>query len=772
MTPEVLENDIDLMESGNGSEPSESTPTPEIDADSQDESQAAQEPQFDDPNGADEENDSELESRNERPSAASTINASNAPGAVTATKIKALFQFFESEKNSNTNNDKSRQVFSLFDISETTPLEDAGDLDFKLFERFKQERILLLGGSGDDNSLLVSHQVARLLKIKKEQNIRRLDLACYPTNPLTILTISPERKTLDNEVIQDAVVFVDAENESGYDFTGSLLKSNAWFIRDYSLKLTNNRLYMICLVNAASINDWIKSGKPVRPPYWPIENEKDETLPSENEPAISREIEQLLSSGSETDGLIIRIILFIVSFFPDLTTGEFNDLVGKWLKNDSEATIEGPTGNDPENTILTKTSLLDIWKKKSGFFTKQCFLKLRDEQGKKFVSFYNRSYAEIIKKQLEDHYWAFSHEKVSEILRMRLIFHPSDSVATRSAEIIAEYLPGNEENFIYWLLWAFNILNDEENRAENIRQILGIRDSDGDVEETGKKYFYYNRLAKLFRAVLRYPSLKTMVSNVMERLIQDHCHQSAFILVKRLQYDPNFDESHWLKQLLQRGDAKTREEIKKYLFNGLINTDVNDVTNKLSEWLPQENSPSGKYSQMNKTALELLVKYYSHQIKIFDREFYGLEPTLFPLFIFENKSVAGAQLEVLAKHLLHPLNLKLRLEGMPYIYYAALLLERWSRILCENNLAASTDTNHGEGPSNREILHFLLAKVVLACSTEEQEEIKSFWRELKNFHDTVYKETSDWKIQEQVIREREFLTNLIELFNTKQWALK
>lgn len=770
MTPESLENNMDLTESGNGSEPSESIPTPEIDVDPQDEPQVTHGPQFEDSGSTDdEENDPGPGSPNKRPAAESTINAGVAEGNVTATQIQSLFQIFQSEKASNTNNDKSRQIFSLFDSSEITLLEDAGDLDFKLFERFKQERILLLGGSGNDNSDLVSHQIAHLLKIKKAHNIRRLDLAFYPTDPPTILTISPERKASENEAIQDAVVFVDAENESGHDFTGSLLKSNPGFMRAYSSRLISNRLYMICLVNANSVKEWIKSGKPVRPPYWPIENEKDEIPSSENEPAINREIEQLLNSGSETDGLIIRIILFIVSFFPDLTTGEFNDLVRKWLKNDFEATNEDTVGNNPENTILTKASLLEIWKKKSGFFTKQCFLQLRD---KKFVSFYSKSYAEIIKNQLEDHYWAFSHEKVSDILRMRLIFHPSDSVANRSAEIVAEYLPGNEENFIDWLLWAFKTLNDEENRAENIRQILGIRDSDGDVQETGKKYFYYNRLAKLFRAVLRYPSLKTTVSNIMERLIQEHCHQSVFILIKRLQYDPNFDEPRWLEQLLQRGDAKTREEIKKYLFNGLINTDINEVTNKLSEWLPQENSPSGKYSQMNKTALELLVKYYSHQIKIFDREFFGLEPTRFPLFIFENKSVAGVQLEVLAKYLLHPLNLKLRLEGMPYIYYAALLLERWSRILCENNLAASTDTYHGEGPSNREILHILLEKVVLACSTEEQEEIKSFWRELKNFHDAVYKETSDWKIREQVVREREFLTNLIELFNTKQWALK
>lgn len=752
MTPESLENNIDLTESDNSPEPSEAASLSETDTDLQDEPQA---PQFEDPTDADEENDFEPESRNERYSTESAINADIAQGTVTAGMIEKLSLYFDSGERSDNKNDESKQIVSLFDDSEPTELEDDENLDngsFGFIENFKRERILLLGGSADRNSLRVSHQVARLLKIKdQEKNIRRLDLSFHAKNPLTVQAISPERRVSKNEVVHDALVFVDAIGESGYDFTGSLLNSTAGFINQYSSKLRNSKLYMLCLINADSINEWKKNGKPINSSHWIVPPKKDEIQSSENEADISFKIEQLLNSNSETDGLIVPVILFIVSFFPKLTTGEFNDLVGRWLKKDLEVTAGDSAKNDSENT---KTSLLAIWKAKSDFFTKQCFLqqkKENDEGGKRLVSFYNESCAKLIKTQLEDHYWAFLDARVSEILRMRLIFHSSDSVASRSAEILAEYLPGNEEDFIEWLLWAFNILNDEENGAENIRQILGIRDSGGDLEETGKKYFYYNRLAKLVRAVLRYPSLKTTVSNIMERLIQDHCHQSAFILVKRLRYDPNFDESHWLRQLLGRGNAKMREEIKKYLFNGFINTDTNDALDRLKEWLPQENSSSGRYSQINKAALELLVKYYSYQINVFDKESYGLEPTRFPLFIFESKSSAREQLDFLVRYFLHPLNLRLRLEGTPYIYYAAFLLERWSRILCGNNLSTRPATNNSETLSNKEILNILLEKVVSTCSAKDQEKIESVWRKLMNVHDAL------------------FLTNLIEFFNAKQW---
>lgn len=772
MTTKCSIHNLDLTESGECSECSETAFVPEPEVNAENEYQV---PQDEDLNvaGEEEENDCETGNKEETSNTENRNYANKIAGQITAHSIKEVIQlYFESKESSDTKDDESKRIISLFENSETTPLQDdnSGNCSFELIENFKRERILLLGGSGDEHSVLVSHQIARSLKINdEEKNIRLLDLAYYARNPLTVQTISPERKVSDNEVTHDALVFVDAINESGYDFTGSLLKSTAGFIRQYSSKLINNKLYMICLINADFINDWIKNGKKINSLYWIIPNKQDEIQSSENEPDISRRVEELLNSDSETNGLIIRTILFIVSFFPDLTTNDFNDLVSKWLKNEPEITIEDSAKNNSENTILIKTPLSEIWKSKSRFFTERCFLlQSKDDQGKRVINFYNEMYAKLIKKQLENHYWAFVDEKVSEILQMRLIFHPSDNIASQSAAILAEYLPGNEENFIDWLLWVFNVLNDEEARAENIRQILGIRDLDGNVEETGKKYFYYQRLAKLFRAILRDSSLKTTVSNIMQRLIEDGCFQSALILVKRLQYEPNFDESYWLRQLLERGDGNTKREIKKYLFNSLINTDTNDAFNKLKEWLPQENSPSANYSQMNKAALELLIRYYSYQINAFDEKLYGLEPTQFPLFIFESKSFANEQLDLLVKYLLHPLNLRLKLEGMPYIYYAAFLLERWSRILCKNNLSIGTTTNNSETISNKEILNILLKKVVSTCSVEAQEKIKSVWRELKIFQDTISDDTSDWKILAQITKEREFLTNLIDLFTTRQ----
>jgi hypothetical protein len=757
MTPESLENNIDLTDSDNNSELSDVAPMSETDAYLQDEPQA---PQLEDPTDADEEDDSESGSRNERPLIQSTNNADLVQGSVTAQMIENLWLYFNPEARSDTKNDESKDVVSLFESSEPTGLEDDENPfngSFEFIEDFKRKRILVLGGSADRNSLRVSHQIARLLKIEdQEKNIRRLDLSFYAKNPPTVQAISPERKVSKNEVLHDALVFVDAINDGGYNFTGSLLESNAGFIGQYSSKLKNSKLYMLCLINADSINEWKKNGQPINSTHWIIPPKKDEIQSYENETDISFKIEQLLKPSSETDGLIVRIILFIVAFFSKLTTREFNDLVGRWLKNFevTEVTNESSAKSGQESKISTNTSLAEIWKAKSNFFTTQCFLeqkKEKDEGDKRVVNFYNESYATLIKTRLENHYWAFVDERVSELLRMRLIFHPSDTIANQSAAILAEYLPGNEKTFIDWLLWAFNILNNEENRAENIRQILGIRDSDGDFEETGKKYFYYNRLAKLFRAVLRYSSLKTTVSNIMKRLIQDGCHKSAFILVKRLQYDPNFDESHWLGQLLARGDADTKKEIKKYLFNGLINTDTNDALDRLKEWLPQEYSSSGKYSEMNKAALEVLVRYYSYQVNVFDKEFYGLEPTRFPLFIFKSNRSAREHLDLLVKYFLHPLNLRLRLDRTPYIYYAAYLLERWSRILCGNNLSARPAANNSETLTNKEVLNILLEKVVSTCSAKDQEKIESVWRKLINAQDAL------------------FLTDLIEFFNAKQW---
>jgi hypothetical protein len=673
--------------------------------------------------------------------------------------------------------DDKQLSISLFEKSETIELKEFNDLEnspLEIIQNFKQERILLLGDSGDGNSYRVSHQIARSLEINnKEENIRLLSLSNYRSHPVRVQSLSLERKSANNKAVQDALIIVDATQE-GAAFTDSLLKNaSVSLVDDYPQKLRNNKLFMICLLDADSIIYWQTLNKRIFP-YW-IPNKKDEKPSLENISEVSRKVKDLLKLESEADARIIRIILFIVCFFPNLTTGDFNDLLAEWLKNEPEMTVKEAVKNESDAETLTKIALWDVWKSKSRFFTEQCFLsQIKDEQSKRrVINFYDESYGRHIKAQLEKYYWSFVDQKISEILYLRLIFHPSDNIASQSIAVLAEYLPGNEEKYIDWLLWVFNVLNDEEH-AENLRQMLGISEQtpSGITEETGKQYFYYNRLAKLFRTILRDSSLKTTVSNIMERLVQDRCYQSALKLIKSLQSAPNFDELYWLRQLLERGDKTTEIQIRKYLFNNLVNLEIADVLNKLNEWLPKENKFSENYSQSNKMALTLLIKYYSYQINIFDEELYGGEPSRFPLFNFESKSSADKSLDLLVRYFLHPVNLRLELYGMPYIYYAAFLLERWSKILCKNNLSAGMAINDEETISNWEILNILLEKVVRTSSKKEQENIKSAWKELMSFNDVLYKNNADWEIRAQAIKDREFLTNLIELFNDKQWAVK
>jgi hypothetical protein len=672
--------------------------------------------------------------------------------------------------------DDSKVIIRLFEESEPCPsnFDELDNSFLKLVSFLESERILLLGESGDGRGLSVSYQIARSLEIENtEENIKLFALADYTReSELIINSFTFERKTTNNKALPNAVVIIDATNiEKGNIFANSLLNPQVSFPQNLLKKLRDNKLFLICLLESQIIDDWKRNSSRRNFPYENIPNSEIEPEPCEDEfENINQSIEVLLNLESDIEGQIIKTVLFVASFFPKLTTSDFNHLVTKWLENKPDLTRTDSAKNGSEETAVTKISLGHTWNLKSHIFTKQCFLsQMGKGTGKRIIDFEHDLHSKCVKEQLESRFFMFLDKKFSDILEFGLIFHASKNISNQSITILSEYVWEIEEKYTEWLLDVFKFLDNVEENPDELRDYFKI-------EEIRGKYFCYNQLAKLFRAMLRDPSLKTIITRVLDQLIRSRFYESVLILVKLLEYDPNFEELYWFRQLLERGDILTQAKTIGYVFSNLVNTKSSNVFERLNVWLPEENLPVENYSRANKVALTLLIDYYSYQTYIFDKQLYGLEPCQFPLFIFDGKTSANDQLGLIIKYLLHPANFILLSDKLFYIEDVASLLENWTDILCRefeqsDVLRNGKEITKSELPveneflTNKEILNILLEQVVLNSDKEKQEEILSVWEGFMKELGVLINDLSvNWKVRKNASKRRKIVRNLIESF--------
>jgi hypothetical protein len=661
----------------------------------------------------------------------------------------------------------------LFEKSLPLPTAGCGKLAGSYSElvlSLKKERILLLGDCGDGQTENISYQIAESLEIDNQtENIKGFSLSDHITEyPLDMRFFDIERVNGDETIVSDAVIIIDATKE-GEKFADSLLNSAVSFTNRLPVRLRENKLYLICLLEDNLIRNW--KGHPDRRnfPFQIIGSPKDETNRRENELNVHQNAERVLSSESDTDEPIIKTVLFVASFFPNLTTSDFNYLVSLWLRKEPDITKPDPLQSTPEKIVLTKISLEEQWNLKAHIFTERCFVsQKRHEQGKRFINFENETYREHFKKMFDSKFFVFLDKKISDILDFALIFHPSDTISSQSVSILSEYILEIEDKYTDWLHEVFRVLETVENIDEIRRRLR--------AEEIGSKHFFYDRLALLFRAMIGNTFLKAIVDRILEQLIRNKFHKSVSMLVDRLYLAPNFDGLYWIRQLLERGDADTQAKTLVYIFKNLLKMNTGDVFETLKTWLPDDKTSLENYSKANKASLFLLIDYYYYQTEIFDRQLYGAEPCQFPLFIFDGKTPADTQLKLIIKYLLHSANFSLLSEEQPYIYDVAYLLEVWATILYrkpelpgslsdEKVKTGSESSTEGEFLSNREILDGLLEQVVLNSDRDIQEQMLSIWEKEMSLLDLyIQKSSIDWKLRENGSTQRRIVRNLIESF--------
>jgi hypothetical protein len=166
------------------------------------------------------------------------------------------------------------------------------------------------------------------------------------------------------------------------------------------------------------------------------------------------------------------------------------------------------------------------------------------------------------------------------------------------------------------------------------------------------------RLSELIREMLNYPQLQEMVKNFLENLMRREDYDAVLRvvlgIVKQLRFTSQFDGIYWIKQLLERGDQKAKDEADKTLLEQAKQSGlrVYELLDTLKTWLPDHDLEHEKYSLSNQYALKFIIDYAMTTIKNFKAADYGVWPPKYPIFA-NLKGNELAQIDLLISWIFH-----------------------------------------------------------------------------------------------------------------------
>lgn len=653
-------------------------------------------------------------------------------------------------------------------------------------ELLKESNILLLGDTAHGKSPHIAYCLASEIENSgNKDNIRSFSLNSRPDEELTIHSFSFNREEVNDNVI----IIINATKNEG-KFVGSLLDCDILLEEGLSQKLKENKIFLILLIPALHITEWLKSKDDSQKgfPYWVITENK----PKEETIEIQKEFESVLErlyDFPDEERIVIQTILFVCSFFPNLSFSDFKFLVDLWLFTE-EPEFTTTRQQETEKPEIIKLSPKHLWDKKTDYYFRKCCLfqnKQADER--KFVAI-NKGYNELqLQILLEQNIPMTIQQKLESIIKLGLVFHKSEEIAATSISLFAQYFLDGEQLNDNWFLYAFRLLEANEILDEtlDILDVLGeipqqyIRDKEKGLQE---KQFYYRRIAQIFRQMLRYEQLNPIVKRILNQLIHERYYRAVFILIKQLQYSNDFDEYYWLKQLMERGDSVLQDNIEDYILSNLINNGIS--IESIRDWFPAQELEFERRSKTNEKSLSILITYVITITQHFDQNSYHQKPSSFPLFIFESRQKAENVMEFLIENLLYPwrdkiwgkvwekitnTNKDLSTLLLPYISLFAQTLERWCFILYLQNKDKSEKNTEEKSQqlTNKILTDIVLEKVVLYTTKQEQQEVVACWQSIKNNlgKNLRNEKNVDFRERESALRHKNFISKLEENFRKK-----
>ncbi|HIE01358.1 MAG TPA: hypothetical protein EYP59_13880 [Thiotrichaceae bacterium] len=225
------------------------------------------------------------------------------------------------------------------------------------------------------------------------------------------------------------------------------------------------------------------------------------------------------------------------------------------------------------------------------------------------------------------------------------------------------------------------------------------------------------RLSELIREMLNYTQLQEMVKNFLDNLIKKQDYATVLMIVlgivKQLRFASQFDGMYWIKQLLDRGDQKAKNEVYNTLLEQAKKSGlrVYELLDTLKTWLPDRGLEHEKYSLSNEYALKLIIDYAMTAINNFKAVDYGVWPSKYPLFANLNDDNELAQIDLLVSWFFHPgMEYALKHLGEKTYHQLSNQLSQFKKALLEDN--SIDNANNLKVIKDLKVFNIILADLV------------------------------------------------------------
>lgn len=468
---------------------------------------------------------------------------------------------------------------------------------------------------------------------------------------------------------------------------------------------------------------------------------------------------------------VISTVLYVATFFPELTLPQFNKLVltllqGLKTRRERKQVEETSEGKKRIVKTIEEKELIDLWKEKADAIFNKCYLRARG--GNNSIIEFNLPYLrnELI-SYFKQNYPNFLYQQFEKINASGLFFQPQASPGIIKGIIdltVSMVLSDSESYGCDWLLRTVSNIKNQIKVDLSIQTggpIEELANLLARIEEDRLRRQFYSRLSDLIREMLNHSELDSIVRAFFEKLIESHHHDAALEIVlevsKRLKDAPQFDTSYWMKRLIDQG----QENIKLKTYFALLENAkqagfrIFETLMPIMNWLPETDREIGRYSPSNFYALQLLLDYCTQSVLNYKPENFGLWPPVYPLFgsLITDENMASERVSLFSQWLFHPGMkhlLRQNFDDEDVLLHAILadLIEAWMLIL--KGYDDSSPHKEAEFISN-----LLIKQIVANTDRKRQRLLLQRWRFKRNdYLSMMAKFSNQEKDKKRIIAQR------------------
>ncbi|MCU0469976.1 MAG: hypothetical protein MUF58_15375 [Arcicella sp.] len=469
-----------------------------------------------------------------------------------------------------------------------------------------------------------------------------------------------------------------------------------------------------------------------------------------DEEKIEKRLEELETNHPErligdNSTLLNRCIIFIATYFPNITLTEFIELVEDLL-----------IAYEPPKKVIKeeekKLSPLEQWQTDTDGLMKANKLRLvySEDREMRVVDF-----AESYEREDFENY--FDNDRPADlgnffnklVFVRKLAFNSNGFVLWNIINLYENLVIQNPDYYINDFLQK--LLFYDESVEDNLKNLDDIEVISNGFKKANRKIGEYRVLSLFIDKVAYHPkeSIRNRIKSFLNTLISfkffknmeegdesfDHI---AFALINSLKYNPQFDKAYWFRQLLERATNITKIVTYQLLINNICDEEepmvANDFIKVVKDWVYSDNNKS---EQLRMLGLEFIFDYsiiLNNRIPYTD---YGSNEPNYQLFkiynLVEDKKIFITNiikwlLDKDQKTEMEILGIKGKHETKNL---TAWILEEWYAILL------GFDENIIENHANKPITQQLLLSVIENAPKEIQRFLIESWREKSEYYFNV-----------------------------------